>query len=81
MVLLTDLTIPPSFDQAKKNEINKIWRKQIGELEKINPRKDPMNELIDGKKSSNHDSIYEKSITNSSHVFTNLEFRIYEYLS
>ena len=44
MALLTDLTICSTFDQAK-NEINKIWRKQIGELEKIDSRKDPMNEL------------------------------------
>ena len=36
MVLLTDLTIRPTFDQAKKDKQN---------LEKINSRKDPMNEL------------------------------------
>ena len=33
MELLTDLTIRPTFDQAKKKKINKIWRKN------------PMNEL------------------------------------
>ena len=27
----TDLTIHPTFDQAKKNKVNKIWRKQIRE--------------------------------------------------
>ena len=48
MAVLTDLTIGPTFDQAKKNEnkqnLEKInWR--IGELEKIDWRKDPMNEL------------------------------------
>jgi hypothetical protein len=29
----------------QENKINKIWRKQTGKLEKINWRKDPMNEI------------------------------------
>ena len=37
MALLTDWTICPIFDQAKKNEQN---------LEKINSRKDPMNKFL-----------------------------------
>jgi hypothetical protein len=37
MALLTDLTICPTFDQAKKKK----------KLEKINSKKDPMNELLD----------------------------------
>ena len=36
----------PYFWSSKKNDMIKIWRKQNGELEKINSRKDPMNELI-----------------------------------
>ena len=40
MALLTDLTTRPTFDQAKKKK----------KLEKINSRKDPMNEIINSCK-------------------------------
>ena len=43
MALLTDLTICPTFDQAKNKKIK--WRNKIGELEKISSRKDTINDL------------------------------------
>ena len=64
MALLTDLTIHSSFNQAK-NEINKNWRKQIGELGIMNWRKDPANEvkIVFSKKATKMDKILTVDLT------------------